>query len=79
MKDEFAIRFGARIRALRIAHNLSQERLAEMAEFHRTYVGMIERGEKNLTLRNIVKLASLFNITLSELFAYEVKDQKPGN
>ncbi|MFR9585726.1 MAG: helix-turn-helix transcriptional regulator [Rikenellaceae bacterium] len=51
------ITFGKRIQLLRKERGLSQEQLAEEAGLHRTYIGMIERGEKNITLKNIEKLA----------------------
>ena len=49
--------FRARVRALRLRRNLFQEKLAELADLHRNYVGGIERGERNVGLLNIVKLA----------------------
>jgi len=51
------IAFGRRVRELRMERSLSQEQLAELAELHRNYVGGIERGERNVGLLNIVKLA----------------------
>ena len=59
--------FGRRVRELRIERNLSQEKLAELAELHRNYVGGIERGERNVSLRNIVKLAHGLDVRPAKL------------
>ena len=59
--------FGNRIRQLRTERNLSQEQLAELTGFHRTYIGMIERGERNPSLSNVGVFADAFRISLSEL------------
>jgi len=56
-KKQILIRFGERVKEERRKKGLSQERLAEIAGVHRTYIGMIERGEKNITLENIEKIA----------------------
>ncbi len=61
-------KFGDKIRQLRKERNLSQEELADRAELHRTYIGMIERAEKNITLINIEKLAKALDVEISELF-----------
>jgi transcriptional regulator with XRE-family HTH domain len=61
------IAFGRRLRELRLERNLSQEKLAELAELHRNYVGGIERGERNVSLLNIVKLAHGLNIRTGKL------------
>lgn len=70
MKSELLIHFGERIRELRKERNWSQETLAEGTGFHRTYIGMIERGERNLSLLNIQIFAKIFKITLQELFNF---------
>lgn len=60
-------KFGETIRIYRVDLNLSQEKLAEKCGFHRTYIGQIERGERNPSLKNIEIFASAFNISLSTL------------
>ncbi|OGD94159.1 transcriptional regulator [Candidatus Curtissbacteria bacterium RIFCSPHIGHO2_12_FULL_38_9b] len=59
--------FGKRVREERLKKGLSQEKLAELAGVHRTYIGMIERGEKNITLENINKVAKALEIPVSDL------------
>jgi transcriptional regulator with XRE-family HTH domain len=53
---------------LRKEKNLSQEELSFKADLHRTYIGMIERAEKNITLVNIEKIAKALNVDIKELF-----------
>ena len=60
-------KFGQRIRRLRRERKLSQEKLAELANIHRTYMGSVERGERNVSLINIKKIADALNVPLSEL------------
>ncbi len=62
------VAFGARVRELRLEKGLSQEELANLSNVHRTYIGMIERAEKNLTLSNIEKISMALGISLSNLF-----------
>lgn len=59
---------GQRIRNYRTQKGLSQEKLAELAGCHPTYIGQLERGEKNATLESVEKIASAMDIPLSELF-----------
>lgn len=66
--SEIAKFIGQRIRNYRTQQNLSQEKLAEMAGCHPTYIGQLERGEKNATLESVEKIASALNIPLSRLF-----------
>lgn len=65
---EILIKFGKKIRLLRKERQLSQEELSFRAGLHRTYIGMIERGEKNITLSNIEKIAKSLNIEIRDLF-----------
>lgn len=60
--------FGLRIKELRLQKGLSQEKFAELAGLHRTYIGMIERAEKNITLINIEKLANALDVEIKYLF-----------
>lgn len=68
MKEPILIQFGQRIRGLRKQRGLSQEQLAEITGFHRNYIGMIERGERNPALVNVEVFAKVFGMNLSELF-----------
>lgn len=65
--DSILEKFGIKVRHLRESKELSQEQLAKIAGVHRTYIGMIERGEKNITLLNINKIAKALGVKLSEL------------
>jgi transcriptional regulator with XRE-family HTH domain len=62
------IKFGSRVKELRKEQGLSQEELAHSAGLHRTYIGMIERAEKNLTLNNIEKIANALEVDITEFF-----------
>ena len=64
-------RFGERVRKLRQTKGLSQEELAFRAKMHRTYLGGIERGERNPALKNIAAIAKALDVSLSELFSYD--------
>lgn len=70
MENNILIKFGNRIRELRNEKEWSQETLADKTGFHRTYIGMIERGERNLSLRNIEIFADSFSLTISELLKF---------
>lgn len=68
MKRGVLVKFGQKVRAERGKLGLSQEALASRAGVHRTYVGMIERAEKNITLENIEKIAKALGIRIAEFF-----------
>ena len=65
--QDILIRFGQRVRELRTEQGYSQEGFAIECELDRTYVGGIERGERNLALRNIERIAETLGITIAEL------------
>lgn len=67
LKQNILIKFGERIREIRKEKGLSQEELAHKADLHRTYIGMIERAEKNITLINIEKIANALEVNIKEL------------
>lgn len=60
--------FGRKIQQLRREKGWSQEKLAELTGLHRTYIGSVERGERNISLWNIAKLAHALEVEISELF-----------
>lgn len=80
--------FGLRIKQLRNEKKISQEKLSFSTGFHRTYIGMIERGERNISLTNIAVFAKVFGMSISELLdlssidskhsyeSYEIKTEK---
>lgn len=68
MPKDILIRFGQRVREERMRLGISQEELASRANVHRTYMGMIERAEKNITLENIEKICKALNLSVSEFF-----------
>jgi transcriptional regulator with XRE-family HTH domain len=69
MKSKSALltRFGQRVRELRTLKGLSQEAFADLCDLDRTYVGGIERGERNLALKNIAAISRALGITVSDL------------
>jgi len=66
-QDQHLIRLGAAVRARRIALELSQEALADYAEIDRSHMGKIERGERNVTFLNIVRIAKAVQCKPSDL------------
>jgi len=69
-KNKLLIKFGDKVREERIKRNYSQEHLAEKAGVHRTYIGMIERAEKNITLLNIEKISKALGLKPSRLLDF---------
>lgn len=72
--DEIMISFGKNVQLYRKALNISQEELAFRAELNRTYIGMVERAERNISLKNAKKIADALNVKLDDLLSgYEKK------
>ncbi len=66
---------GENVRSLRIERQITQEQLAELCNLHRTYIGAIERGDRNVSLNNIVKVAQALNVPPSDLLQFDGKIQ----
>ena len=67
MNKKILIQFGSRVREERTEKGISQERLGQLAKVHRTYIGMIERAEKNITLTNMEKIARALGKKVNDL------------
>jgi transcriptional regulator with XRE-family HTH domain len=67
-KKKILILFGERVREIRKEKGYSQEELSYKADLHRTYIGMIERAERNITLVNIEKIAKALNVEIKDIF-----------
>ena len=70
LNKQYQIFIGKKIRAERERMNLSQEELGKRAKFHRTYIGMVERGEKNITIANLTKLAQAVGVKVRDLIDF---------
>ena len=71
MKNQVLINyFGLKVKQLRLDRNMTQEKLSFATGFHRTYIGMIERGERNISLTNMAMFAKIFEISISELLEF---------
>lgn len=70
MKSKVLTKFGNNVRCERTKLGLSQEALAVKAGIHRTYVGMVERAEKNITLKNIEKIANALELEINDLLRF---------
>ncbi len=66
--EDICSRVGFSIRKIREEKNLSQEQLANLADLHRAYVGQIERGEKNIGIRNLEKIAKALKVGIKDFF-----------
>lgn len=69
--SELTLILASNIRSIRSERNMSQEALAEMSDLHRTYVGSVERGERNVTLSTLETLARALRVTVPELLTHK--------
>ena len=72
MNNNTILKLGIKIRIERQKQKLSQERLAELASINRNFIGMIERGETNVTVRNLENIANALNLPIQELFNFVI-------
>lgn len=70
LHKQFLIFLGRKVREKREKMGVSQERLGELTKFHRTYVGMVERGEKNITIFNIKRFADALGVKVRDLIDF---------
>ena len=70
MNQNTIVKLGLKIRVERKKQKMSQEKLAELANLNRNFIGMIERGETNVTVKNLENLANALNLPIQELFNF---------
>ena len=76
MANEILKLVGQRIRSLRKERGMSQEQLGEKGGFHYSYIGQVERGEKNVSLLNLAKISAALEVSLSQVFTYLDREEK---
>jgi transcriptional regulator with XRE-family HTH domain len=69
LSDNKLLAFGSKVREIRKEQGISQEKLAELSDTDRSYMGRIERGEKNVTLTKIYQIADALKIDITDLFS----------
>lgn len=72
MNKNTILKLGLKIRIERQKQKISQEKLAELANLNRNFVGMIERGETNVTVKNLENIANALNLPIIELFNFVI-------
>jgi ribosome-binding protein aMBF1 (putative translation factor) len=77
--SDVAVRFGKRLREVREEAGISQEKLAELATLHRTYVSSVERGKRNISIENIERLAVALGVSMRDLMPADPGPAKTKN
>jgi transcriptional regulator with XRE-family HTH domain len=75
-EEKILLLFGTHIKNLRLQNDISQEQLALLSELDRTYISGIERGKRNISLLNILKLASSLNVSPAQLLTFKKEEEK---
>lgn len=75
-EERMLLSFGAHVKSLRLKKDISQEHLASLSELDRTYISGIERGKRNVSLLNIIKLASSLNVPPEKLLTFDMEEGK---
>lgn len=70
MNKDTVLKLGIKIRIERQKAKISQEKLAELSNLNRNFIGMIERGETNVTIKNVENIANALNLPIQELFNF---------
>lgn len=69
-EEQLLISFGANLKCIRLKQGISQEQLASLAELDRTYISSVERGKRNISLLNILRIASSLNVAPQALLTF---------
>ncbi|MFN3782495.1 MAG: helix-turn-helix domain-containing protein [Spirosomataceae bacterium] len=77
--NDILSRFGLRLKGLRQERGLTQEQLAKLCGLHKNYIGMVERGERNPSLKNIEVIANAFDIPISKLMEFSEYQKVSSN
>ncbi len=72
MNKDTILKLGLKIRVERQKQKISQEKLAELANLNRNFIGMIERGETNVTVKNLENIANALSLPIGELFNFTI-------
>jgi transcriptional regulator with XRE-family HTH domain len=72
MNKDTVLKLGLKIRVERQKRKISQEKLAELANLNRNFIGMIERGETNVTIKNLENVANALKLDIKELFDFVI-------
>ena len=70
LQRQYQIMVGRKLRHYRMKMGVSQEKLGQLAKVHRTYVGMVERGEKNITIQNLMRFAQALKVQVRDLIDF---------